>query len=197
MKTRVALIGSGKGIVAEGVLRAARHYKIVAAFADRSCRFAEKMKQASVPTEVHLYQGFSSREEYDHHLAERLKLSDPDLILLVGYMRLITKPLLEAFSGRILNVHPADLTLENRRYAGLNAVQRALEEGHRATRSTVIVVDDGVDTGPIVTLGPAVPYHGPYPVTKASAAAHQELQKQLSCIPACIVALERSYLCVE
>jgi phosphoribosylglycinamide formyltransferase-1 len=199
MKLKVALMGSGQGKVGEGLIAAAQAskccFEIVACIADRPCRFAELFQ----PTEVHPYKNFTKREAYDTHISERLKTYNPDLVFLVGYMRLITTPLLQAFPNRILNVHPADLTVGDRNYAGLGAVQKALEAGEAYTRSTVITVSEGIDDGAIVTLGPKVPYKGQRPVTKESCATHQERQKTVSCIPACIAALEkqRRELCVE
>jgi len=91
-------------------------------------------------------------------ISEKMDLTI-DLIVLGGYMRLIKGPLLDAFSDRIINVHPGDLSLGfggNRFYTGLDAVRLALESKEKYIRSSVIIADGGEDSGEILTQGPIV-----------------------------------------
>jgi phosphoribosylglycinamide formyltransferase-1 len=89
---------------------------------------------------------FSARAEYDRALVEALQAHDVAWVCLAGYMRLVTPTFLQAFPGRILNVHPALLPA----FPGLHAVRQALAYGVKVTGCTVHLVDEGTDTGPIV-----------------------------------------------
>jgi phosphoribosylglycinamide formyltransferase-1 len=95
---------------------------------------------------------FSGREAYDGALAELLRARHVDLVCLAGYMRLVGAPLLEAFPGRILNVHPSLLPS----FPGLEAQRQALEHGVCVSGATVHLVTSELDGGPIV-IQSAVP----------------------------------------
>ncbi len=86
------------------------------------------------------------RLEYDQRLLAVLKPLNPALICLAGYMRVLGPEFVTAFRGRILNIHPALLPS----FPGLHAQRQALEYGVRITGCTVHLVDEGVDTGPIL-----------------------------------------------
>jgi phosphoribosylglycinamide formyltransferase-1 len=86
------------------------------------------------------------RAEYDRRLLAALQPFDPALICLAGYMRVLGPEFVGAYRGRILNIHPALLPS----FPGLHAQRQALEYGVRLTGCTVHLVDEGVDTGPIL-----------------------------------------------
>jgi len=166
-------------------MRGQGFYRIVAAFADRQCGFLEIARGHNLPAICHPYSEHrGSKEEYDAEIHESLRSYGPDIIFLAGYMRLIRAPLLKAYPNRILNVHPADLTLiddrGNRKYVGADALADALRQGETATRSSVIIVDEGIDTGHIVALGPSVAYAGGRPLTEEALSKHREKHKRLS-----------------
>ncbi len=122
-----------------------------------------------------------------------------DLIVLGGYMRFVREPLLVAYKDRIINVHPADLSLLkkdfSRQYVGEKAVYDALAAGELSTRSSVIMVDDKEDHGEILTMGPPVYidrdhyFPGKIHSLKEYAGYHQDIQKELSDWPALTIAL--------
>jgi phosphoribosylglycinamide formyltransferase 1 len=89
---------------------------------------------------------FASRERRDEQLAEWLAERDVELVVLAGFMQLLTAPFVDRFPGRILNVHPSLLPA----FPGAHAVEDALAHGVKVTGATVHVVDEGVDTGPIL-----------------------------------------------
>jgi phosphoribosylglycinamide formyltransferase-1 len=89
---------------------------------------------------------FESRERRDEELADWLAERDVQLVVLAGYMRLLSAPFLERFPGRILNVHPSLLPA----FPGAQAVEDALAHGVKVTGATVHFVDQGIDTGQIV-----------------------------------------------
>jgi phosphoribosylglycinamide formyltransferase 1 len=89
---------------------------------------------------------FDSRERRDEEMAEWLAERSVELVVLAGFMQLLTAPFLERFPGRILNVHPSLLPA----FPGAHAVEDALAHGVKVTGATVHFVDEGIDTGPIV-----------------------------------------------
>lgn len=112
----------------------------------------EKAAQRGIKT-LHINpREFSSRELYEAALTEELQARKVDLAVLAGYMRLVGKVFLAAFENRVLNIHPALLPS----FPGLHAQQQALEYGVKVSGCTVHIVDEGMDTGPII-LQRAVP----------------------------------------
>jgi len=182
---KVAVFGSGSGTVLEAILRGQDRYQVEVALADRKCRFLEIAKERHIPTIYHSYKKHTgSKDSFDQMMLGSLRPFNPDIIFLAGYMRLIGQSLLKAYPNRILNVHPADLTLTDdqgkRKYVGMDAIADALKQGETSTRSSVILVDEGIDTGKIVALGPSVPYTGGWPVTEEAIAKHRDKHKRLS-----------------
>ncbi|MBP1596759.1 MAG: phosphoribosylglycinamide formyltransferase [Acidobacteria bacterium] len=86
------------------------------------------------------------RAEFDRRMLAALRPMDPALICLAGFMRVLSPEFVAAYRGRILNIHPALLPS----FPGLHAQRQALEYGVRITGCTVHLVDEGVDTGPIL-----------------------------------------------
>ena len=95
---------------------------------------------------------YGAREAFDNALVKILQAHQVELVCLAGFMRLLTSSFLAEFPGRIMNIHPALLPA----FAGLHAQRQALEYGVRVSGCTVHIVDEGVDTGPIILQG-AVP----------------------------------------
>jgi len=95
----------------------------------------------------------SLRPKYDQATIDLIREYDLDLIALCGYMSILTTPLLEKYNGRVVNVHPADLSVKEagkRKYTGINAVRDAILAGERALYSTTHVVRAEVDYGEIL-----------------------------------------------
>jgi phosphoribosylglycinamide formyltransferase-1 len=97
-------------------------------------------------TSIYLPSRGIERVEYDRRLLAMLRSFDPALICLAGFMRVLSPGLVSAYRGRILNIHPALLPS----FPGMHAQLQALERGVRITGCTVHIVDEGVDTGPIL-----------------------------------------------
>ena len=95
------------------------------------------------------------REAYDQEVVAALKDAQVDLVCLAGFMRMLSPVFIRAFPGRILNIHPALLPA----FPGVDAQQQALDYGVKFTGCTVHIVDEGMDTGPIV-LQAVVPVLG-------------------------------------
>lgn len=111
-----------------------------------------RAKEAGVPTTVIDHKKFASREDFDRAVVEELKRRDVDVVCLAGFMRLLSPVFVQAFPGRILNIHPSLLPS----FPGLNAQRQALEHGVKVSGCTVHIVDEELDHGPIV-LQTAVP----------------------------------------
>lgn len=89
---------------------------------------------------------FAGREEYDAALVKTLNAYGVELVVLAGFMRIVTPILLQAFPHRVMNIHPALLPA----FPGLDAQRQALEYGVKVSGCTVHFVDAGTDTGPII-----------------------------------------------
>ena len=95
-----------------------------------------------------------TREEHDREIAEALRERSIDLVCLAGYMRILSRAFIDAYPGRILNIHPSLLPS----FPGLDAQKQALEHGVKWTGCTVHFVDETLDGGPII-LQRVVPVH--------------------------------------
>jgi phosphoribosylglycinamide formyltransferase-1 len=111
----------------------------------------ERARAAGVPAHCCPHPG-RSREDHDRELVAILRAHEVELVCLAGYMRLLSPVLLDAFAGRILNVHPSLLPA----FPGRDAQRQALEHGVKVSGATVHLVDAGLDAGPIL-LQEAVP----------------------------------------
>ena len=105
----------------------------------------ERARKAGIAAEFQP-RGNRSREDYDQRLVDRLREHRVDLICLAGFMRLLSPRFIEAFGGRILNIHPSLLPA----FAGLGAQEQAWRHGAKVSGATVHLVDEGLDSGPIV-----------------------------------------------
>lgn len=114
----------------------------------------ERAAEAGVPTRVLRHQDFPAREAFDAEIVEALRAASVDVVVLAGFMRVVTPVVLDAFPDRVVNVHPALLPS----FPGVDAQAQALAYGVAVSGCTVHFVDRGVDTGPII-LQRAVPVH--------------------------------------
>src|SRR5213593_996960 len=105
-----------------------------------------RAREASVPTATFSLDCHPDREERDLVMATWLEEHGVELVVLAGYMHLLTKPFLDRFPGRIVNVHPSLLPA----FPGAHAIDDALAAGVETTGVTVHLVDEGLDTGPVL-----------------------------------------------
>jgi phosphoribosylglycinamide formyltransferase-1 len=120
---------------------------VVAVGADRDgIEGLSRAERAGVPTFVHRVKDFDSREEWDAALTASVASYEPDLVVSAGFMKLVGATFLAAYAGRFLNTHPA----LSPSFPGMHGPAEALAYGVKVTGCTLFVVDDGVDTGPIV-----------------------------------------------
>jgi phosphoribosylglycinamide formyltransferase-1 len=148
---RVVVLASGTGTLLQALLDAGTDptypAEVVAVGADRDDIAAlERAKATGVPTFVLKVSEFASRPEWDIALAQVVAGYEPDLVVLAGFMKLAGASFLDRFPRRIVNIHPA----LSPAFPGMHSARDALQYGVKVTGCTLFVVDDGVDTGPIV-----------------------------------------------
>jgi phosphoribosylglycinamide formyltransferase 1 len=151
---RVAVLASGTGTNLQAILDTVHGrdgIEVVAVGSDKPGAMAlDRAGDAGIEADVFPASGFADREARDSALAGWLEARGVDLVVLAGYMQLLSAAFIARFPNRIVNVHPALLPS----FAGLDAIGQALEHGVRVTGVTVHFVDDGVDTGPIILQRP-------------------------------------------
>jgi phosphoribosylglycinamide formyltransferase-1 len=147
---RVAVLASGTGTNLQAILDRAHGQEdisVVAVASNRSDALSlERARGAGIETAVFERHDHANREERDAAMADWLDQRELDLIVLAGYMELLSAGFVRRFAARIINVHPALLPA----FPGLDAIGQALDHGVRVTGVTVHFVDEGVDSGPII-----------------------------------------------
>lgn len=115
--------------------------------ADRRDTLAiERARQAGAPVFVVRLKDFADREAWDAALADAVAEHAPDLVVLAGFMKLVGPAFMGKFGGRVVNTHPA----LSPSFPGMRGPRDALAYGVKITGCTLFVVDEGVDTGPII-----------------------------------------------
>jgi phosphoribosylglycinamide formyltransferase-1 len=148
---RIAVFASGNGsnfqALAEAVKDGLIHASIELVVCDKPSAYVlERARHFDVETFTFSPKQYTSREDYEQEIIAQLQAKDIDLIVMAGYMRLVTKVLIDPYYGRMINVHPALLPA----FPGINAALQAIEYGAKITGATVHFVDGGTDTGPII-----------------------------------------------
>jgi len=146
----VAVLISGGGSNLRALLEATGDpeypARVVVVGADREAEGLAHAEEFGIPSFTVPFTRFASREAWGDELAEQLRVWKPDLIVLSGLMRLLPPALVAEYAPRIINTHPAYLP----EFPGAHGVRDALAAGVAQTGASVIVVDDGVDTGPVI-----------------------------------------------
>jgi phosphoribosylglycinamide formyltransferase-1 len=148
---RLAVLVSGNGTNLQALIDRIEareiNARIVCVVSNRQDAFAlKRAEQHGIPAIIHEIGAYPRRRAYDTALVEILRNHGVQLVLLAGFMRILTDVMVAAFPHAIMNIHPALLPA----FPGLHAQQQALEHGVRFTGCTVHFVDIGTDTGPII-----------------------------------------------
>jgi len=154
---KIGVLASGRGSNFQSIIdeRESDRLKaeIVLLVTDNPSAFAiQRAKKHNIEYSIILPKKYSSRDDFFKKIADELKKRDVELVVLAGFMRIVGKPLIDAFPNRIMNIHPALLPS----FPGLHGQRQALEYGVRISGCTVHFVDEGMDTGPII-IQAAVP----------------------------------------
>lgn len=150
MKNIVILI-SGRGSNMEAIVRAMQTEgwpaRIAAVISNKpEAKGLEYAQARGIPTAVVANKEYATRAEFDAVLQETIDRFAPDLVVLAGFMRILTAPFVEHYAGRMLNIHPSLLPL----YPGLGTHQQAIDAGDKEHGATVHFVTAELDHGPIV-----------------------------------------------
>ncbi|OOF68543.1 phosphoribosylglycinamide formyltransferase [Rodentibacter pneumotropicus] len=148
---KIAVLISGQGSNLQAIIDACKKgfipAKIACVVSNKIEAFGlERAKSAVIPTSVFLRQDFINNQEMDRKIGDYLESFDVDLIVLAGYMKILTPEFTQLFQGKILNIHPSLLP----KYAGLNTYQRALEAGDTEHGTTIHFVNEEMDGGAII-----------------------------------------------
>ena len=148
---RIAVLISGQGSNLDAIVRASEAQdwpgRVVAVISNRAdARGLQSAQASGIATEVLDHKGFADRAAFDAALARLIDQHAPDLVVLAGFMRILTPEFVARYEGRMLNVHPSLLPS----FTGLNTHRRAIEEGCKVAGATVHFVSAELDHGPIV-----------------------------------------------
>lgn len=150
---RIVVLISGRGSNLQAILAAQLPAQIVAVISNKPDASGLHVAQAAgIATQTLAHTGFASRGEFDQAMMQMIDGYQPDLVVLAGYMRILTDEFVNHYQGRLINIHPSLLPS----YAGLNTHQRALDDGVKVHGCTVHYVTPTLDHGPII-IQAAVP----------------------------------------
>lgn len=148
---RIAVFASGQGSNFQTLIDASSKGALGAEIVLLVCNkpeapVVERARRAGVDCFVFERKAYSRREDYEAEIAEELERRGVDLIVLAGYMLLLTPVLVDAYQGRMINIHPSLLPS----FPGKDAIAQAWSYGVKVTGVTVHLVDGGMDTGPVI-----------------------------------------------
>lgn len=147
MKLAVLISGSGSNLQAfiDATRSGELDASIVLVVSNRPQAFGlQRAREAGIDTAVVDHKNYASREDFDRALVDALAPFQPDLVILAGFMRILTPIFITPFAGRLLNIHPSLLP----KYPGLDTHQRAIEAGDSYAGATVHFVTEELDGGP-------------------------------------------------
>lgn len=152
---RIAVLVSGSGSNLQALIDNQKKIfngEIVLVFSNIKKAYAlERARNYNIDTAYLSKKDFDSAEEYDKKLVEILEEHEIDLIVLAGYLRIITPVLIEKYKNRIINIHPSLLpSFGGVGFYGIHVHQKVIERGCKVTGVTVHFVDEEADTGPII-----------------------------------------------
>lgn len=149
-KIKIAILASGSGSNAEAIMNWAKNSKqteVVCVISNKKTAYV--LKRAELKNVPGLYVPKRKNEsavDYDEKLLERLSFFNPDLVILAGYMKILTPHFLDFFRNRVINIHPSLLPA----FPGLDGYGEAYKAQVQTSGCTVHYVDEGVDTGAII-----------------------------------------------
>lgn len=151
MAARLVVLISGSGTLLQSLIDATLSgqidAQIVAVGADRSgITGLDRANAAGIETFVHCTSDYPDRRSWDQAIATAVATYSPDWVILAGFMKILQGPFLNRFGGHTINSHPALLPS----FPGAHSVRDALAHGVKVTGATLFVVDEGIDTGPIL-----------------------------------------------
>jgi phosphoribosylglycinamide formyltransferase-1 len=151
---KLCVLASGSGTNLQAIidqLHGSDGIEVAGVASDKADAMAlRRADEAGIETAVYARDDHPSREARDEAIGDWIEARGADLVVLAGYMQLLSPSFVDRFRNRVINVHPALLPS----FPGLDAVQQALDHGVKVTGVTVHFVDEGVDSGPIILQRP-------------------------------------------
>jgi len=177
---RIVVLISGSGSNLQAIIDACSagfiEGRIQAVISNKADAFGlERAKRAGIATDVIDHKSFANRESFDDELLKKVQAHEPDLIIMAGFMRILTPNFITPLLGKMINIHPSLLP----KYTGLNTHQRAIDAGEDEAGATVHFVTEELDGGPPV-LQTVVPI---LEDDDASALAARVLQQEHTIFP--------------
>ena len=147
----IGVLASGRGTNLQAIIKAIKEGKIggrisIVISDNRDAFVLERAKQNNIETEYINFKNFKNRNDYDKKIIECLKEKDVDLVVLAGYMRILSSYFIKMYKNKIINIHPALLPS----FPGLHVQKKAIDHGVKVSGCTVHFVDEGLDSGPII-----------------------------------------------
>jgi len=150
---KIVILISGRGSNMEALLKAKLPCEVAAVISNKAdAAGLEIAKQHGVATAAISHKDFANRETFDAALAQEIDRHQPDLVVLAGFMRILTAGFVNRYAGRLINIHPSLLPA----YTGVDTHERALKDGVKIHGCTVHFVTADLDHGPII-IQAAVP----------------------------------------
>ena len=151
MNRRLGVLISGRGSNLQALIDAIQRGELEAEIAvvisnREDAAGLDRARRAGIEAVVVSHRGWASRDDFDRALVRELKARDVGLVCLAGFMRLVGRPLLDAFPNAIVNIHPSLLPA----FPGVDAQRQALEHGAQVSGVTVHLVTSELDNGPII-----------------------------------------------
>ena len=151
MSSRIVVLISGSGTNLQAIIDAskAEDYpgEIVGVISNKADAYGlTRAKDANINTLALSHKEFDSREQYDEALIKKIDAFSPDVIVLAGFMRILTPAFVQHFQGKLVNIHPSLLP----KYQGLNTHQRAIDAGDDVHGVSVHFVTEELDGGPVI-----------------------------------------------
>jgi len=174
MSTRIVVLISGGGTNLQAIIDACTDSnfpaEVVGVVSNKEDVYGlTRAKDADIATVALSHKSFDSREDYDQALIKEIDAFNPELIVLAGFMRILTPSFVQHFQGKLLNIHPSLLP----KYTGLNTHQRAIDAGDKEHGVSVHFVTEELDGGPVI-LQAKVPVFEGDTIDELSARVHEQ-----------------------
>lgn len=172
---KLGILCSGRGSNLAAIIEAIEHGEIPAeiavVIADKSDAYAlQRAREKGIPAVTVIYRDYAERADFERAILEQLRAHDVTLVVLAGFMRILSPLFVHAYTGRILNIHPALLPS----FPGAHPHRDALAYGVKISGCTVHFVDEGVDSGPIILQASVPVLEGDSEETLAARVLEQE-----------------------
>ena len=144
---RIIVLLSGSGTTLQSIIDTGLPATISAVISNKAGVMGlGRAEEAAIPTHVLDHTGYASREAFDHDLQKLIDQYEPDLVVLAGFMRILSDKFVDHYYGKLINIHPSLLP----KYKGMHTHQRVMDDGEPLHGSSVHFVNAELDAGPVV-----------------------------------------------